>query len=297
MEDALNRKDRFAACVWAAVFLEALLEDVLVRLGVEPEGRDGGGRPELGGMIDKVRKRIDSDPALRRTGAEVVDCAHGVRSIRNRLVHNTGRAKRDLDSAARRIVDDLRVILAWWSDLPREPQSLQPEIGRVFLSTISPDQPRHRGFLADIERALKSKGFAVVRLFLSEYDRRVPLTRAAEFIRACDVVLCIGLERSHAYYVRDREGSEKETSITDRLYSSAWLHMEAGLAHGLGKPVFVLCEAAIADEGVFDRNWNEFPVIEMATLSVGNQGVQEALKRIEGYIRGRPTTAPTESLP
>ncbi|MCQ6280826.1 hypothetical protein [Bacillus sp. EB600] len=85
-------------------------------------------------------------------------------------------------------------------------------------------------------------------------------------ISRCKAVIAIGLERSNAYYIKDTEGSKKEHIDTHRKYTSGWLHLEAEMANALGKEVFVLCQHDIYSDGIFDRKWNAYSVMEFTEL-------------------------------
>jgi len=283
LEDARLRKDAFGIIVWAAVLLEALLDDVL--RGAEAEPKQVEDRLELGKLIGLVQGQLEREGS-KSAAPEVLDAAHTIRVHRNRAVHNTGRAKTGLDSAAQNALDNLKLILEWWQKRRASPKAPPDWRGRVFLATITPDQARHRGFLADLKAALVQRKLEPVTVELTQYDRKVPLARVAEVMRQCQAVLVVGLERSRAFYVRDREGSERETDATNRRYSSAWLHMEGALAYGLGlgERVYVLCEPDIHSEGVFDKDWNQFQRVEIGRLDVADAGVKETLDRIEAAI-------------
>ena len=156
-------------------------------------------------------------------------------------------------------------------------------MAQVFLSTITPHLARQDAFLRDLQREMRSRGLDPVRLEFDEYDRRDPIAKALNVIKSCDAVLCVGLARTHAYFLRDKEGdTDNERDDTHRYYTSGWLNMEAGLAFALGKPVLVLCEKVIASDGVFDRNWNSSPPYELTAvpLSVSDAAVDRCLQRL-----------------
>jgi len=216
---------------------------------------------------------------------EVLDKAHSIRVSRNHTVHNTGRQKGDLSRQSEKIVEDLEFILKWWIDTLGEPAVEPASEGRkvrCFLATINPDHPRHRAFLIDMKQLLKQNNIEPVTVTLTEYDRHAPMSRVASVMKTCDAVLIIGLERTRAYLVCDREGTPKQSEETHRRYSSSWLHIEGGLAVGLGlsKKTFVICEESIWSEGVFDRSWNEFTPIVIPTLDVNSSDVQETISRV-----------------
>ncbi len=50
------------------------------------------------------------------------------------------------------------------------------------------------------------------------------------------------------------------------IYTSGWLHIEAGMALALKQNVYVLSEKNIVSDGIFDRDWNSCNVIEIDSL-------------------------------
>ena len=101
---------------------------------------------------------------------------------------------------------------------------------------------------------------------------------------SCHGIIVLGLERSHAYFYRDKEGSEKELEATHRRYSSAWLQLETGMAIGMGKDVFVLCQKNLYGDGIFDRNWNSYTPVELEMpLDMNDPMIKETLSVLENY--------------
>jgi len=101
-------------------------------------------------------------------------------------------------------------------------------------------------------------------------------------------MLVIGLERTRAYLVRDREGTDREFEETHRRYSSAWLDIEGGIAFGLGlgDRVFVLCEPGIVSAGVFDREWNQYVVVAPARMDINDPAVIRTIDQISAAVGG-----------
>ena len=124
-----------------------------------------------------------------------------------------------------------------------------------------------------------------VRAEVTIYDKQDPIGKIKSVIKSCDGVLVLGMERSHAYYLRDKEGSEKEEEWIHRKYTSSWLQLEAGIANALGKDVFVLCEKEIYDDGIFDRGWNTYPVIELRTISEKNPELENFLIHLSKMVK------------
>jgi len=288
LDNAVFNKDYFSSIVWAAVTLEALLEDILEALEKPVQGKHGNERQDLGGMLCALESAVKESDRKSDGTMELISRAHTIRATRNIIVHNTGRQKKDMQREAEVVCEGLSDLLQWW--LKEFSQPAQPSLdgaSRVFLATINPDHPRHRAFLGDLKQALYAAGLEPVTVKMTEYDRKHPLLCVKNEMEKCDAVLIVGLERSRAYLVCDREGTPKQIEDKHRRYSSAWLQMEAGLAYGLGfthESVFVMCEQNICSEGVFDRNWNEFTPIILPALNVSLPTIQETIRRIKQVV-------------
>ena len=70
----------------------------------------------------------------------------------------------------------------------------------------------------------------------------------------------------------------------DKGYSSAWLQLETGMAIGMGKDVFVLCQKNLYGDGIFDRNWNSYTPVELEMpLDMNDPMIKETLSVLENY--------------
>ena len=103
--------------------------------------------------------------------------------------------------------------------------------------------------------------------------------------------IVVGLERSHSYFLRDKEGTDDQREETHRKYTSGWLHLEAGLAHALGLDVFVICESGICSDGIFDRSWNSYVVAELATLEEESRELRDFLDHLAAWAKSRTPAA------
>ncbi len=279
--------DRLAAGVWGAVFLESFLEEALMTLGLSASDRD------LGGMINRLRQE-KSLPNIH----EVLNQCEMVRAARNGLVHAGDSPGRVVETYSATITGTiphiLRLARPWFPTPPSrtEPTAAFPKVkARVFLSTITPHLKLQSLFLMNLEDELRARGLEPVRAELKDWDRKDPVGKVISFLRGCDACLCVGLERSHAYLLCEREGGEKATETTHGFYTSGWLNLETGAAFALGMPVLVLCEARIVSDGVFDRNWNSSQpfVIESRPPTIEDPAVPECLARLEDLLAARAT--------
>ena len=153
-----------------------------------------------------------------------------------------------------------------------------------IISTITPHTFEQSEFIEEFCSKLKSIGIKPVRCVMTDFDRRNPMEKVRRYIEGCHGIIVLGLERSHAYFYRDKEGSEKELEATHRRYSSAWLQLGTGMAIGMGKDVFVLCQKNLYGDGIFDRNWNSYTPVELEMpLDMNDPMIKETLSVLENY--------------
>ena len=280
--DAQGAGDALATGVWGAVFLEAFLEEAIEAAGLS------GGERDLGGMVNRLR-----GAKTLRHGAEVLNQCDMVRVARNALVHAGASPGQVVATHAATIAGNLPHILRlaqpWFVGVrPAEAAepAYPPMAARVFVSTITPHLQLQDLFLLALYETMRWQGLEPIRVVLDEYDKRDPVRKIIETLRRCDALLCVGLERSHAYFLREREGSDKARETLHGFYSSGWLNLEAGAAFALELPVFVMCQSHIMSDGVFDRDWNSAPtyVIESNPPTVDDPAVQRCLARLADVL-------------
>jgi hypothetical protein len=287
-------KQYFASAVWGAVFLEAFLSDLATDLGLARPSQD-----DLNGRIQQLQQYSKNhNPTQPDVPDEIVKRCHDIRNTRNRLVHDTGIAKKTIVQDAAFILAGLEVILEWYRTIrPEEmPSSMPAEATRaagvpVFISTITPHNARQVYFLESLFARLDAIGLSAVRHLPTIYDRKDPIGAVREKMKECLAVIVIGLERSHAYFLRDREGADEEHEDTHRKYTSGWLHLEAGLANALGLDLFVICHEDICNDGIFDRNWNSYAVAELPTLDEDSPELSKFIEHLSAWANKKAPTA------
>jgi hypothetical protein len=296
---AHQKEGWFAAAVWTAVVVEALLDSVADHYGIDQPSWD-----DLNGRITQLRaiakNRQSAAPPIPD---EIVRRCDEIRLTRNRLVHDTGLAKVTLRADATAMLAHLGVLLEWYADTihrskdhggdPEPPVEAPAPAIRLFLSTNAPHTVRQTAFLGALKARLRRASIEPVQVTHDEYDKNNPLGKVKHELRKCDGLLAIGLERTNVYFCREKEGSHDQTEAVHRRYTSAWLDLEGGLAFGLDLPVFVLCEKSIAREGLFDRSWNNFTVIELDELDADAAQLDPLFRRLDVWreekeARARP---------
>ena len=265
---SLEEGQYFASAIWGAVFVEAFLTELLISLQVTIPAQ-----VELNELIQRLRQYSKNPPASPMAiPDEIIKRCDDIRNTRNRLVHSTGLPKKTIEEDARYICAGIHVILEWYKNTHQPLLHDQHETKvkysgpRVFISANTPDNARQANFLEKLLSRLISLGIEPVRMHPNQFDKRDPIGRIKELISTCQGILVIGLERTHSYFLRDREGTGKQQEDVHRKYPSGWLHLEAGIASALGLDVFILCQADLCNDGIFDRNWNSYVVTEIESL-------------------------------
>lgn len=292
---ALDEGQHFASAIWGAVFLEAFLEVLLNELGVPKALQD-----DLQGRIQQLNNYMKNrSPEKPSVPDDVVKRCNDIRNTRNRLVHDTGLAKVTLVQDAEFIFAGLRAILDWYRlvsirrcEAPIEglPNAEVQGIP-VFLSTITPGTERESYFLGMFESKLRGIGIRAVRAEVSIYDRKDPIGKIRKIIKGCEAGIVLGLERSHAYFLKDREGTCNEKEEIHRKYTSGWLHLEAGMVNALGMDLFVLCQKDIYGDGIFDRGWNSYSVVELPTLDENSPQLRQFLDHLREWVAAQEKAA------
>ena len=297
---AFENRELLSASIWSAVFVESILKDVLsVLLNVNVSTE------EISSLIARLRNTLNNGSSkieLSTSDATVIEDimrrADEIRLKRNRLVHDTGMANNYLDSDADDIYKNVNLIIERYlktkvskmvfrknKDIVDDVVNTQHEPSfPMFISTITPHTFEQSEFIEEFCNKLKGIGIKPVRCVMTDFDRRNPMEKARRCIEGCHGIIVLGLERSHAYFYRDKEGSEKESEAMHRRYSSAWLQLETGMAIGMGKDIFVLCQKNLYGDGIFDRNWNSYTPVELEMpLDINDPMIKETLRVLESY--------------
>ncbi|MBE6666438.1 MAG: hypothetical protein E7603_09545 [Ruminococcaceae bacterium] len=294
-----------ASIIWAAVFTEALLKDILFEI----DGKDH--EEELNLLIRNLNLNVQSgndreqnsnkktfSTADRKNLADVHRRCNEIRIKRNRLVHDTGVERGSLEVDAKDVHENIVQIIKRYTDTeiaaefqkrnsPTElvgKKSKEPDFP-IFISSITPHTFEQGEFITSFCEKLKEIGVKPIRCVLNDFDKKDPMGKVRDTIEACKAVIVIGLERSHVYYYKDKEGSQEESESTHRKYTSGWLHLESGMAIALKKPIFVLCQKDIHSDGIFDRAWNTYLPIEIESpLYVSQPNITMMLQKIEEFV-------------
>ncbi len=292
---ALAERQYLSSAIWGAVFLEAFLDDMAATLKLPASGQD-----DLNARIQQLQQYSKNrGSAAIAIPDEYIKRCRDIQNTRNRLVHHCGAAKTTLAEDAQFINAGIKAILDWYKAVapcraaePNVAASPHPPGMRVFLSVSKPHNAGQEYFLDELEERLRGIGIEPVRVVPSLYDKADPIGKTRQTIQSCRGMIVLGLERTHAYFLRDKEGTPNETEETHRQYTSGWLHVEAGMANALGLQVFVLCQKRIHGDGIFDRGWNTYPVAEMDSLDVSSPQLENFLQHVQAWVQAETGANP-----
>lgn len=290
-------REYLSAAIWSAVFVESVLKDYLRDFGEKSKDRD-----ELDSLIKRVANHLRNASHISDADKDMINDilhrAEEIRSKRNRLVHDTGVENRGLETDVSDMYNNVMQIINNYLDTQisrsicaenskivdaKETEDSEPDFP-IFISTITPHNFEQTEFIEGFCNRLREIGVTPVRCTLTDFDKRDPMNKVKSVIETCNAIVVIGLERSHVYYLRDKEGSEKEKEDMHRRYTSAWLQLESGIAIGMGKEVFVLCQKDLYGGGIFDRDWNTFVPMELnLPLNIYDKNVDMILGKIKEY--------------
>lgn len=295
---AYENKEMLSTVVMGAVFTESLLKDICKFFNIEIQEK-----AELNTLIDKARKVLRNMKDLQDSDKYpllvLAERCHEIRLKRNSLVHDNGVPRKEITSAARDVYENIMDIVRLYlqtsmasqlgnrrnGEADENEQKSENAHCSIFISTITPHTVEQQVFINAICNQLTDMGIRPVRCEFDDYDKGDPMGKVKATIEACDAFFVIGLERSHTYYYRDKECSSSEKEGIHRKHTSGWLHVESGIAMALGKPIFVICQKDIYGDGIFDRDWNSYIVVDFPVpLDAKNNKVQMTLRKIRDYV-------------
>lgn len=325
--NAYRRGDYLAASVESSVFIEALLKDILKALGIFQDGDNLNGRIDRlrGCLKDKKDKKDqteqteqaeqikpDISEADKNLYTDIVFRCNDIRNKRNRIIHDNGVERGDIIADTQDIYgNSLKYLIKDYTQTEvgkktaeennRKSQENKPEISEpfpIFISTITPHTFEQEMFIEYFCKRLQEIGAEPRRCIMTDYDMEDPITTVRNFIDECKAVVILGLNRTHSYHYVEKEGANvkgddgkpiKAKEGNHRYSTSAWLQLEGGIAAGLGKEIFVLCQKSLASEGIFDRGCYSYRPIEMSgPLDVTNGKVDQVIRKIQEYMKSYP---------
>lgn len=251
----------YESSIWGAVFFESFVYFLANKRDINTTKKSAN----LNSIIEELRKQNNMEFFIEDGFLKYFD---SIRSTRNSLVHDTQITKKkeiiktDADNIYRKIIE----IMQWYFYNYLEPIESKNNLIPIFVSTINPHTPEQVFLQVYLFDSMLKNGLDPIRVEFNDFDKKDPMSKVIKTINSCKATIVLGLERSHAYFLKSREGSKNEKEENHVIYTSGWLHIEAGMALALKQNVYVLSERNIVSDGIFDRDWNSCNVIEIDSL-------------------------------
>lgn len=138
----------------------------------------------------------------------------------------------------------------------------------VFVSRPNALAEHQRNFWESLRTRLTERGVNPRTVGATDYASDAPVGKVKEVMSECHGVIILGLKQVRVIEGVSKEGTEKQTSLTECSFPTAWNHIEAGIAYALELPMLILKEPGI-NEGLFEKGTSE-KYIHEATLP-GNE--------------------------
>jgi hypothetical protein len=249
----------------AAVKAGACLEGLLVKM-LEHWDIPCDVQPTLGPLIGAVRK-------ANRAPGPLLERLNEANAIRNRAPHNKPSPMSQVtEGDSLQLLNILTLVVDWCrGELGYKDSDSTNDLTRVFLSVGGPHRLEQAQFLRHLRSEMRSLGVQLHTLPSDRYSPDKPFDDVCDLMRTCRAALVIGLERSHAYTVFERERSEDQRVRQDQYIPTAWNQIEGGMASALRLPILVLRERHLYQEGIFEAASHRHQIREfdLATESRG----------------------------
>lgn len=134
----------------------------------------------------------------------------------------------------------------------------------VFISHPTPYNESQAAFLLLIKEELLKYGLNGINLGTNNWNYIKPLKPIKEMMSTCRGAIVVGLERHNSYIGYDKEHSMHKKELIHKYSSSAWIHIEGGMAYQAGLPLLILKEEQVFPEGILDPNNSESYIFDFS---------------------------------
>lgn len=126
----------------------------------------------------------------------------------------------------------------------------------VFLSVGRTFTAQQEQFVVALEAALRTHGLAPRTVGRSDFTSGAPLGRILDVLSQCKGTIVVAFTRSMSSEAIDRPGSPDESVITDVRLPTVWNQIEAAMSYAKGKPLLVVVEHGLRDEGLLEARYD-----------------------------------------
>jgi hypothetical protein len=126
----------------------------------------------------------------------------------------------------------------------------------VFLSVGRTYTAAQENFVSSLERLLRTAGVNPRTVGRNDFSSNAPLRRISDVLDECHGTVVLAFERALAKTYLDRPGSTEEVTVGDVRLPTVWNQIEAAMSYAKGKPLLVVVERGMRDEGLLEARYD-----------------------------------------
>lgn len=150
---------------------------------------------------------------------------------------------------------------------------------KVFVSAGKTWTPEQEAFVSAVEDTLRTLGAEPHTVDRNDFTSEKPLARIKALMNESAGVLVLAYERTRVREGVQKGGTPQERTLRDALLTSVWNQIEAGMAFALAKPVLVVKQRDVLEEGLMEK------IGDWYMLDTDISGAAVTDKRFIGVVR------------
>ena len=124
---------------------------------------------------------------------------------------------------------------------------------KIFVSVGKTSTPEHEKFVCAIEDRLRGEGLIPQTVGRNTFTAGAPLKKVLQLISECSGAVVIALERTYFPNGIERRGNPAESPLHEVRLPTPWNQVEAAMAYCTGRPLLVIIEEGLRDEGLLEK--------------------------------------------
>lgn len=121
----------------------------------------------------------------------------------------------------------------------------------IFISVSHQLTTQQTKFLTLVDTFLKTRKFHPVTVGRNTFSKGETILLIRDMIDSTQATLIIAFKRLEMVSGHEISDMEKPFNLSKRTFASIWNHIEAAMAIQARKPLLILCEDGIYEEGTF----------------------------------------------
>lgn len=123
---------------------------------------------------------------------------------------------------------------------------------KAFFSLGTPHNDYQQAYVQKLTAFMKDEGILLETL--TDWNERDPMEPIIKEIKKSNGCLVLALERFYVKSGATKRGSEQQQEVTEKGYTSTWLHIEAAIARSFNIPLLILKEESLQSDGLIHND-------------------------------------------